>query len=287
MDDASSTFQSATIGVVGLGLMGGSIIKALKRHGCSDLIGIDANQHIFQQARQEGLLHNEQNQVTDLLKDATLIILCLTPSETVKFVQTNHGKFRSGSVITDICGIKTSMLDQIQKHLRKDVDYVPAHPMAGREKGGFDYSQETLFDGCNYIITPLQTNREASIDLVRQLAHALGSSNVFLSSPEQHDHMITYTSQIPHVLSVVYMKEAAGRQPKSFSAGSYKDVSRVASIDGKMWSELFISNRNYLVPEIQLLKEKLSEVEQLIQNGDQANLENYLTEAASIKKELG
>jgi prephenate dehydrogenase len=193
--------------------------------------------------------------------------------------------FKPGSVVTDICGVKRPVIDGILPYLRSDIDYVPAHPMAGRERAGYKYSVPELFDQCNYLVTPLKRNRPESLDLFRRFAGALGAGSIVVTDPEEHDSMIAYTSQLPHVLAVAYVLLAGSRNPLPFSAGSYRDVSRVAAINAEMWAELFLANNKALLPEIEGLAAHMQNISSIIRAGDRQALVHALSAAARAREE--
>jgi len=203
----------------------------------------------------------------------------------VQFIMENMPYFKPGSVVTDICGVKGPVIDGILPFLRPDIDFVPAHPMAGRERAGYQYSDAALFDRCNYLMTPLAGNKPQSVELVKRFAGALGAGAIVVTDPKEHDEMIAYTSQLPHALAVAYVLGAAGRNPLPFSAGSYRDVSRVAAINAPMWAELFLANGETLLTEIEGLSKYLSNIGKYIKEGDRQGLEYTLAEAARLKEE--
>lgn len=273
------------ITVVGLGLMGGSVAKALKR-GCGVTVtALGRNAAALDAALGEGVVDRATTDADEALGDADLTVVCLNPGPAIRFITGNMARFKPGSVVTDICGVKRAVIDGVLPSLRSDVDFVPAHPMAGRERAGYAYSVPALFDGCNYILTPLSQNLVYSIELVKRFAGALGAGSIVLAEPEEHDRLIAFTSQLPHALAVAYVLACGERNPLPFSAGSFRDVSRVAAINAPMWAELFLMNRPALLQEIMMLQEGLGRIEQLIRSGDGDGLIEELAAAARMKEE--
>jgi prephenate dehydrogenase len=282
------------ITIVGLGLMGGSIARALKRGAGAIVTAVDRDAKLTALALAQGVIDRGCDKPAQALADADLTVLCLYPEASIRFMKEHMACFAPGSVVTDICGVKQKVINGLVPILRSDIDFVPGHPMAGRERAGYQYSDEALFDRCNYILTPLQQNKEESIELVKRFAGALGAGAVVLAEPAEHDEMIAYTSQLPHALAVAYVL-ATGRRgdgqplqrnPLPFSAGSYRDVSRVAAINAPMWAELFLENRDALLGELDGLKAGLEHIEQYIRDGDGQSLIEYMSAAARAREVL-
>lgn len=273
------------ITIVGLGLMGGSFAKALKRGTGANVTGFGRNAAALQTVLDEGFLDRATTDPVEAVRDADLTVVCLNPEIAVKFITDHMAHFKPGSVVTDICGVKQPVIDAVTPILREDVDFVPGHPMAGRERAGYPYSVETLFDKCNYILTPTDRNKVYSIELVKRFAGALGAGSIVLAGPCEHDEMIAFTSQLPHALAVAYVLGASGRDPLPFSAGSFRDVSRVAAINAPMWAELFVENRQALLMELEALEAGIDQIKMLIQAGDRQGLTNVLAAAAKLKEE--
>ncbi len=271
--------------IVGLGLMGGSFAKALKRGTGAVVTGYGRKPAALQAAVDEGFLDHATTNPAEAVRDADLTVVCLNPEVAVRFMVDNMAHFKPGSAVTDICGVKQPVIDGVLPYLRPDVGFVPGHPMAGRERAGYQYSVETLFDRCNYILTPLGINSIYHIDLVKRFAGALGAGAIVLAEPGEHDEMIAFTSQLPHALAVAYVLAAGDRDPLPFAAGSYRDVSRVAAINAPMWAELFVENRPALLAEIRALRTGLDALEQLLDSQDRHGLSDLLAQAATMKEE--
>jgi prephenate dehydrogenase len=202
--------------VVGLGLMGGSVAKALKRGTGAVVTALGRRAGAMREILEEGVVDRACTDASEALPDADLTVVCLNPGDAVRFIVDNMVFFKPGSVVTDICGVKQPVIEGILPFLRPDIDFVPAHPMAGRERAGYRYSVPELFDRCNYLMTPLAHNRPESLDLVKRFAGALGAGNIVLTDPVEHDTMIAYTSQLPHALAVAYVLLAGERDPLPF-----------------------------------------------------------------------
>ena len=193
----------------------------------------------------------------------------------------------SGCIVCDTCGIKSRICPQLSELAAKHgFTFVGVHPMAGKEKNGFSASEADLFVGASCIIVPCGAD-EDKVEIVAKLAEKIGFSQIVYTTPENHDRMIAFTSQIPHVIACAYVQSPCCPVHKGFSAGSYRDVSRVAHINEKLWAELFTENRTALLQEIDVLSEKLAAIRTALENDDRGKLEEILAESRRIKEELG
>lgn len=270
--------------VVGLGLMGGSVARALRARTAARVWGVETDEAVLARARAEGLLDGGADRPGALPVRPDLTVVCLYPEAAAGYLRQHLPTLHAGAVVTDLCGVKGPVIDAVGNALGPDADYVPGHPMAGRERGGFGQSTATLFEGCNYIVTPLPGNRAGSVALVERFAGALGARAIVAAAPAEHDEMIAYTSQLPHVLAVAYVLAAGERDPLPFSAGSYRDVSRVAAINAELWTELFLANREPLLGELRKLGEEMGRLEKSLEAGDRAGLVKALSAAARVKE---
>ena len=273
------------IAIVGLGIIGGSYCKALKAHTTHTVIGINRTQSVAQKALQVGAI--DIIGTPETLHEADIIVLCMYPQACVDFLRENGRYIRSDAVVTVAAGIKTALCPQL-KELSEEFGftYVGSHPMAGKEKNGYAVSDGTLYEGASFIITPCGAD-DKSVRTLSELALEIGFGRVTLSDPDEHDRMIAFTSQLPHVLACAYVLSPCCPNHKGFSAGSYRDVSRVANINSKLWSELFLENREPLLEEIEELNKNLGELYHAIKRGDREGLANLLEEGHRVKQELG
>ena len=278
-----SDFSGKNILIVGLGLMGGSIAKALKGKDTSAVWAADINPGIVAKAKKDGMIAEGYTDADSVVGKADLVVVCLYPELAVSFINEHMAGFKSGAVITDICGVKKPVVEGV-KITRDDIDFVPAHPMAGSERQGYECSFAELFDDCNYIITPLESNTRQAVTLVAEFAKLLGARNTVESTPEAHDEYIAYTSQIPHALAVAYMHSSKGRNVLPYAGGSFRDVSRVALINEVMWAELFGENEHKLIEELDALQVELKKIGELIKSGDRAALKEYMKQGRQMKE---
>lgn len=276
--------QPEHIVVVGLGLIGGSICKALTQRAGLAVTGIDKNPHVIRKALNCGAIAKEGT-VKDL-QNADLLYLCTYPQAAIDFVQ-EYGSFLKGCIVTDTCGIKNAICPQLCELSRQyGFTFVGGHPMAGKEKNGFDVSDAGLFDGASYILVPCGASEEA-VSIVRDLAVKMGFGGTVTTTPTHHDEMIAYTSQLPHVLACAYVLSPCCPQHNGFSAGSYRDVSRVARMNEELWSELFLDNRHALTGELDTLIAHITELRNAVAGEDRAALRALLRQSRQIKESLG
>ena len=237
--------------IAGLGIIGGSFAMGLKKAGYDAVYGIDANEQTLVKAKAQGVILEGDQDGSNLLKKADLTILCIYPHSVPGFLKAHMRDFKPGSLITDVTGVKSELAKQLSVLLPDGVDFVPGHPMAGREKMGFDFASDAVFKGANYLLTPLPNNKEENLRMIEALALALGFKRVRRISPEMHDMVIAHTSQLPHAMAVALINsDREGRQTEQFIGDSYRDLTRIAKINGGLWSELFLSNKDYLLKAI-------------------------------------
>ena len=241
-----------TIQVVGLGLIGGSLCKTIKKRTSHRVLGMDRDPAAVEKARAAGAIDGEGS--PDTLEEADLTMVCLYPEGTISFLLDNRDRFRKGSIVMDVCGVKGAVVSAAAGPLKEaGVRFVGCHPMAGREFSGFDYAKDDLFDGASFILTPTRETDPAAVETLRALALDLGFGKAVVSTPEDHDRIIAATSQLAHVASNAYIKSPTLRHQAGFSAGSYLDLTRVAKLSEDMWTSLFLLNRDALLYEVDTL----------------------------------
>ena len=237
--------------IVGLGVIGGSFAMALKEAGYSHIYGIDTDIYTLNKAKLMGLIKEGSPTGESFLKQADLIIICLYPKQVFSFILQNKNYFKDGCIITDVTGIKGMFMHDILDILPNGVDFVFGHPMAGREKRGIDFASSLVFKGANYLLTPTKQNKESSLELIEQLAYEIGFKKVRRITPDFHDEMIGFTSQLPHAMAVALINsDIEGRETESFIGDSYRELTRIANINEDLWSELFLGNKDNLLKAI-------------------------------------
>ncbi|MCH5348928.1 MAG: prephenate dehydrogenase/arogenate dehydrogenase family protein, partial [Oscillospiraceae bacterium] len=206
------------ITAVGLGLIGGSLCKAIKKHTNNTVYGIDINKETIAMALSQNAIDAE----TDDLGLADITIISLYPIDAIDYIIDNADKFKSGSIVIDTCGIKKEIVDRVTPVLEKhDVTFIGTHPMAGREFSGFEYSLDNLFDEASFIITPTEATPQAKLNLLKDLAYTIHFKKVVFATPQEHDQIIAFTSQLAHVVSNAYIKSPTHQKQLGFSAGSF------------------------------------------------------------------
>lgn len=271
------------ITVVGLGLIGGSVARRLHGFHNAYITGMDINERSLILAQRDGVIDKGTTDSKDAVTDADLIILCLYPKLNVDFVKENLKYIKSGAIITDVSGIKGYVIEEINKVLPDDIDFIGGHPMAGREVGGYESSTDTLFEKASYLITPTERSKPENIALIRELAEHIGCKHIVTTTAQEHDAIIAYTSQLMHVVAVALCDNPMIERSTFFSAGSLRDCTRVAVINEKMWSELFLENKEELANRISEMQNSLENIKTALNNNDRDKLEEIMRHATQQK----
>ena len=259
---------SKKICIVGLGLLGGSYAKVLKRFGFH-ISAITKEQSSIDYAISEGLIDEGSTELNErMIGEADLVIFALYPHVFVEWIEANQALLKSGALITDVTGVKGSIVYKIQDMLRSDVEFIAAHPMAGREVSGVENSTDKMFAGANYIVTPTEKNTKEAIQTCMELGRLLGFSNVAVLSPEEHDEMIGFLSQLTHCIAITLMTCNDKENLEKFTGDSFRDLTRIARINDLMWSELFVSNKQALLEQMNLFIDKFKELKTMIETED-------------------
>ncbi len=271
--------------VCGLGLIGASIAKTLKKNTNHLVLGWNRTKSVTEKALQDGAI-DKTGELSELIPQADITIVNFYPNAIVPFILEHKDEFKKDSIVTDSCGVKTIICRELEKY---DLNfyYIGAHPMAGREVGGYDNSMDSLYDNASFIITPLENTPRNKTDALVGLAQSMKFARTVVTTPEHHDEMIAFTSQIAHVLACSYVLSPLAPNHAGYSAGSYRDVSRVARINADMWADLFIDNKDALVREIDDLVSNLMKFKYNIINEDPDALKEMMNKANKIKEEIG
>lgn len=269
------------ITVVGLGLIGGSLAKTIKKHTDHTVYGVDIDKETINMAVSQGAIDSE----TDDLGLADITIVALYPVATIDYIRENASRFKKGSIVIDTCGIKKAITDGVSEILAEnDVTFIGVHPMAGREFSGFAYALDNLFDNASFIITPTEYVSETKLNFLTDFAYAIGFKKVVTATPKEHDEIIAFTSQLAHVVSNGYIKSPTHLKQLGFSAGSFQDLTRVAKLNEDMWTPLFLMNKEPLCFEINNLIDRLTEYRDAIQNDDADTLRQLLRDGRILKE---
>ena len=258
---------SKKILIVGLGLLGGSYAKVLKRFGFH-ISAVTKEQSSIDYALKEKLIDEGTTELDErIIGEADLVIFALYPHVFVEWIRENQHLLKSGALITDVTGVKGSIVYKIQDMLRPDVEFIAAHPMAGREVSGVENSTDKMFVGANYIVTPTEKNTPEAIRTCMELGRLLGFSNVTTLTPEEHDEMIGFLSQLTHCIAITLMTCNDKEDMEKFTGDSFRDLTRIARINDAMWSELFMENKDALLKQMSLFADKFSQLKDMIENG--------------------
>lgn len=273
------------IAVVGLGLIGGSFCKAIKaytNHTCLG-VGRDLNSKSVQMALHADAI--DQAIIPEELGQADLSIICLHPQGIIDFILENQQYFRPGSIVIDAGGVKESIVSAVEDVLRqRGIIFIGCHPMAGREFSGFAYSLPDLYKGASMILTPAEDVPEQARRTVEQLARDLKFGRIVYTTPKEHDQAIAFTSQLAHVVSSAYIKSPTLKNESGFSAGSFKDLTRVAKLNEDMWTELFLMNQDALLYEVDTIIGSLQEYRDALANQDEERMRALLRDGRILKE---
>lgn len=273
------------VGIIGLGLMGASMARTLKKTGGHEVYGFDKSSDVMRKADLIGMLDGELNAKTAV--DLDMIIVALYPRDFKAAITPYLPVLKKGAIVTDFCGTKRLVVSQMREMQAQypDLFFVGGHPMAGREFSGIEHSTTDLFDRASMIIVPV-TEDVAKLDALKKFYLALGFGEVMVCSADYHDGMIAFTSQLCHIVSNAYVKNKRAEVHDGFSAGSYRDLTRVARLNSKMWSELMIDNRDYLSDELGEIIGHLTEYKQALDEGDEARLARLLEDGNRRKLDI-
>ena len=259
---------SKKILIVGLGLLGGSYAKVLKRFGFH-VSAITKEQSSIDYALKEQLINEGSTEIDEkMVGEADVVIFALYPHIFVEWIEQNQKFLKSGAIITDVTGVKRNIVYKIQDMLREDVEFIAAHPMAGREVSGVENSTDKMFAGANYIVTPTEKNTPEAIRTCMELGRLLGFSNVTTLSPEEHDEMIGFLSQLTHCIAITLMTCNDKENMERFTGDSFRDLTRIARINDLMWSELFVANKDALLEQMDLFMSKFQELRSMLESED-------------------
>lgn len=274
--------ESLTIGVVGLGLIGGSMARAAAAQGCR-VLGFDRDPAVLEQALAQGVIQGALSPAE--IAGCQLLLVALYPQATVDFLTSCAGQIGPDCLVVDLCGVKRVVCGPAEQLARQHgFFYLGGHPMAGMEKSGFGYSKADLFRGASMILTPSAGFPQEKLDWAGRFFLSLGFGRVQLSTPEQHDRIIALTSQLAHVISCAYIGSPTALGFLGFSAGSFQDMTRVARLNETMWTELFLDNADYLADEIDSMARRLEEYGQAVRQGQRQRLFDLLRQSR-LRKE--
>ncbi|MBU3075078.1 prephenate dehydrogenase [Clostridium estertheticum] len=275
------------ITIVGLGLIGGSFAMALRKLNPKNIWAIDIDKETLRVAQEMNIIDKGYLNPEIPLSNSDIVILAVYPQKTINFIKSNMDSFKSGAVITDTAGIKCNLIHEIMPVLREDLDFIGGHPMAGKEESGLKAASKDMFKNANYIITPINGNKEENINLVGTIAKGMGCKRVVYLTPKDHDDIISYTSQLPHIIAVSLIDcNSLIKGTSRFIGGSFRDTTRVATINGELWPELLLYNKENIISKIEDFEKNIKEIKTAIINNDDVFLKKRFEDATRKRKEI-
>lgn len=283
----STKLQEQCFAVVGLGLMGGSYAKALRRLGVKSIIGVDTDKQVLKTALTEGVIDGYYQSAGTYLSQADVIICCIYPDAVTEFLRQAAPFMKPGALVTDVAGRKANLPYEAQTLMAEGAEFISGHPMAGRQGSGYAMSQAEVFDDANYIVVSTPANTPQAISWLKNFALALGCGHVAEITPEEHDKIIAYTSNLPHALAVMLVNsDRYSGKSCWFIGGGFRDVTRIADINPVLWSDLFLQNGENVLHELDNFKEQLETMRQLIAGNEREGLQKFLHAATCHRKDI-
>ena len=276
--------KNTKILILGLGLMGGSYAQSLTAHGF-EVGAIARRQETIDYALREGIIKSGRADIDPgYIAQFDLLIFAMYPHAFVEWIESYQQYIKPNALITDVTGVKCSIIYKIQGMLRPDLEFVGAHPMAGRECSGVENSRMEIFEGANYIVTPTDKNTPEAVETCRELGRIMGFRMIAELTPEKHDEMIGFLSQLAHCIAVSLMVCKDSKHLVDYTGDSFRDLTRIAKINDEMWSELFLLNRDELVRQMDLFSEKFELLRNSIASGDRETIREMMRLSTERRK---
>ncbi len=273
--------EDCRFGFIGLGLMGGALAIALKKESIigpeGRIFAYDLDGAVLQQAEESGVIHKGFDSPSPMLTQCDVVFICLNPKAEIEFMEKHMHDFLPEALITDISGVKQKTIENIEAILRDDLDFIPGHPMAGREKGGFAEASKVSFREKNYILTPLKRNRSENLTFMKELIHRIGFTHITETTALDHDKKIAFTSQLCHVIAAALIDCETNPNITRFGGGSFEDLTRIAMLNAPMWTELFLDNKDELLLCINRFESSLDKLKMMIAQDEKHELIETLT----------
>ena len=272
--------------IVGLGLLGGSYAKALKKQGFL-VEAVTRSQSTIDYALEQGIIDGGAAfPDPEIIGRADFVVLAMYPQTLLDWVKAHQRYFKPGALITDVTGVKTCVVEPVQQMLRPDVEFIAAHPMAGRETLGVRNADDSIFRGANYIVTPTEKNTPQAIEACEELGRVLGFARVSRLTPEKHDEMIGFVSQLTHAIAVALMTCNDIEGLEKYTGDSFRDLTRIAKINDEMWSELFLANREALLEQMDQFAAQFAVMRQQLAEGDREGMREVMRRSTVRRKAL-
>ena len=270
--------------IVGLGLIGGSYAQGLSEAGF-EVGAIDRKQTSIDFALEHGFIkHGRTDADPDYIKDFDLLVFALYPHIFINWIKENQQYIKSGALLTDVTGVKSGLATEIQSVLRPDLEFIGAHPMAGREVSGVENADSKIFVGANYIVTPTEKNSKEAIGVCKRLGKVLGFKMISELTPEKHDEMIGFLSQMTHCIAISLMVCKDAAEMAEYTGDSFRDLTRIAKINDEMWSELFLINKKELVAQMELFEKHFEKLKKSIEDGDRETMREMMRLSTARRK---
>ena len=273
--------------IIGLGVVGGSYAMALSGAGYKNVYAVNRSEGSVKKALEMGIIKGGSTNAEDFAGSADIAVIAVYPTGAEECARNLGRLMKKGSLVTDVLGIKRYYSQKISAVLPDYIDYVPAHPMAGREKRGLDYASADVLKGANFIITPIDRSSSEGIEAVRQLAKDMGFGKIRTLTPDEHDRVIAYTSQLPHALAVSLINsDEEDSNTGDFIGDSFRDLTRIAEINADLWQELFIGNRENLLAAIDMFTAQLSSIRAAVEDMDKESLVKQFEKSSARRQSL-
>ena len=274
------------VGIVGLGLIGGSMAKSIKVRTAHSVWGIDLDAETMTLSRLSGAIDGALTEET--LPKCDLVLVAIRPAAAVNWVREHAARISKSAILVDLCGVKRNVCAQLAPIAKEyGFAYIGGHPMAGRERGGYVHSSEELFTGASMILTPDQNTDMRMLETLKAFFTDIGFAGLTFSTPDEHDRIIAYTSQLAHLVSSAYIKSPEAQRRRGFSAGSFRDMTRVAHLDEAMWTELFLDDADYLTEQLGILIDHLNEYRDALTAKSAEQLQALLKDGREKKATAG
>lgn len=270
--------------IVGLGLIGGSYAEALSKKGY-EVGAIDQKQEAIDFALHKGYIASGKTSVDkDYVGKFDIVVFALYPHAFVEWIEKYQNCLKSGAIVTDVTGVKGGVVSDVQNALRKDVEFIAAHPMAGRECSGVENAKAEIFEGANYIVVPTEKNTQEAIELCKDLGRELGFKHISELSVKQHDETVGFLSHLTHCIAVSLMVCKESGHLADYTGDSFRDLTRIAKINDEMWSELFLLNKDEIVEQMNLFEQHFGKLKECIQNDDREGIREMMRLSTKRRK---
>jgi prephenate dehydrogenase len=279
--------STLNITIVGIGLIGGSYAKAIKKNiNINKLWAIDINTNALNEAVSTGVIDEGYTEPQFPLENSDIVILCTYPNVTIDFLKNNMKYFKKNALITDTMGMKNKIVSETLSIIRDDLEFIGGHPMSGKESVGYNYSDANIFKNAQYILTPNKTTSNYSLNLLKQLITSIGFNEIIEMSPQTHDEKVAFTSQLPHIIACALMNNSKLDDNLQCIGGSFKDATRVANINSDLWSELIFENKDNILNELNNFIFDIKNIQNIIKSDDKKSLVSFLNKSSSRRKEM-